>query len=170
MFCHMLACQLQQACLLTGPLKQGLACRQSSAAAQAQPSQLDTSSPPSGQLPVSSGELRRADDPSLQQDPQASPAATAAQDASSPQEARPGASREGQASVRDEADAAADLKVSVRQEERENDRGPEQPLTPQQHQPLRDKGKSTEPDPHMTALIGETPMCHGYNLCTVLCG
>lgn len=50
------------------------------------------------------------------------------------------------------------LEVSMKQEERRGDMDPEQPSTPQQQQPARDKGKSAEPDPHLTALIGRVSL------------
>ena len=71
-----------------------------------------------------------------------------------------GSSSEGQTSGPGEAGPADELGVSMKHEESGSDKGPEQPSTPQQQQPARDKGKSAEPDPHLAALIGRAYL-HG---------
>ena len=75
-----------------------------------------------------------------------------------------GSSREVQSSRPGEAEPADRLGTSMKQEERGGDMDPEQPHTPQQQQPARDKGRSAEPDPHLTALIGRV-FLHGPCTC-----
>ena len=55
-----------------------------------------------------------------------------------------------------EASQAADLKVAVQQLGSSSDTGPEQPATPQQQQPAREKSKTID-DSHMVALMGMLP-------------
>ncbi len=68
-------------------------------------------------------------------------------------EARSGVQRSLEAEPDGGSSQKAELKVAFKHQESSNDSGPEQPLTPQQQQPARDKGNTVD-DSHLVALMG----------------